>query len=121
MPADRTTGRLKRILVLIPWVIAHPDSTVAAVCERFDMTREHDRVDRTTVELASAGDDLLAGLRSAVDRRERLRMTYSSGGREEMTEREVDPLLVCASMGSWYLIAHDHHSGEERTFRIDRI
>jgi proteasome accessory factor C len=38
-----------------------------------------------------------------------------------MTEREIDPLLLCASLGYWYVIAVDHKSGEERTFRVDRI
>jgi proteasome accessory factor C len=28
---------------------------------------------------------------------------------------------VFADRGNWYLAAHDHASGEERTFRIDRI
>src|SRR5437879_6707490 len=40
MPAERTTERLKRILVLVPWVIANPDATVEEVCERFAITRE---------------------------------------------------------------------------------
>ena len=213
MPAERTTERLKRILVLVPWVIAHPETTVTELCERFDITRdelvadidvlmmcglppfgpgdlieafvegdsvmiamaeylakpprltrteaisllvmgravaalpgleeaeslrnalgklaeavspaESDRaralVDRVTVELGSVGDDLLAELRGAVDRRERLKISYYSSGRDEMTEREIDPLLVCASMGYWYVIATDQRSGEERTFRVDRI
>jgi len=213
VPAERTTERLKRILVLVPWVIAHPEATVTELCERFDMTREEliadidvlmmcglppfgpgdlieafvegdsvviamaeylakpprltraeaiallvmgravaalpgleeagslrsalgklaeavspaesDRaralVDRVTVELGSVGDDLLAELREAVDLHRRLKISYYSSGRDEMTEREIDPLLVCASMGYWYVIANDRSSGEERTFRVDRI
>ncbi len=213
MPAERTTERLKRILVLVPWVIAHPEATVSEVCERFGITRdelasdvdvlmmcglppfgpgdlieafiegdhvqigmadyltkpprltraeaiallvmgravaalpgmeeaaslrnalgklagavspgEADRatelVARVAVELGAAGDDMLAGLRRAVDQRRRLRITYYSSGRDEMNERDVDPLLLCASLGYWYVIAIDHMSGEERTFRVDRI
>jgi proteasome accessory factor C len=83
--------------------------------------RAQDLADRVAVELGAAGDDLLAGLRRAVDERRRLRITYYTSGRDEMTEREIDPLLVCASLGYWYVIALDHKSGEERTFRIDRI
>jgi len=213
MPAERTTARLKRILVLVPWVIAHPEATVSEVCDRFGITREElasdvdvlmmcglppfgpgdlieafiegDHVqigmadyltkpprltraeaiallvmgravaalpgmeeaaslrnalgklagavspgeaDRATelaarvaVELGAAGDDMLAGLRRAVDERRRLRITYYSSGRDEMNERDIDPLLLCASLGYWYVIAIDHMSGEERTFRVDRI
>src|SRR5438067_279188 len=50
MPAERTTERLKRILVLVPWVIANPDATVDEVCERFGITRD---------ELASDVDVLM--------------------------------------------------------------
>ncbi|MGZ4139430.1 MAG: helix-turn-helix transcriptional regulator [Actinomycetota bacterium] len=213
MPAERTTERLRRILVLVPWVIAHPETTVTELCERFGISREelasdvdvlmmcglppfgpgdlieafiegdeitigmadylakpprltrgeaiallvtgravaalpgmeeaeslrnalgklasavspgeseraNELADRIAVELGSAGDDLLAGLRRAVDERTRLRINYYSSGRDVMTEREIDPLLVCASLGYWYLVAQDQLSGEERTFRVDRI
>ena len=213
MPVERTTERLRRILVLVPWAIAHPEATVSEICERFGITPEElagdvdvlmmcglppfgpgdlieafiegDHVQigmaeylakpprltraeaiallvmgravaalpgmeeaeslrnalgklagavspgeaaraselatRVAVELGATGDDLLAELRHAADEHKRLRIAYYSSGRDEMSERDVDPLLVCASMGYWYLIAHDHRSGEERTFRIDRI
>jgi proteasome accessory factor C len=213
MPAERTTERLKRILVLVPWVMAHQEATVTEVCDRFGITREelasdvdvlmmcglppfgpgdlieafieedHVRIGmadyltkpprltraeaiallvmgravaalpgmeeaaslrnalgklagavspgeseratelaaRVAVELGAAGDDMLAGLRRAVDEHRRLRIDYYSSGRDEMTERDIDPLLLCASLGYWYVIAVDHKSGEERTFRVDRI
>ncbi|MGZ4208498.1 MAG: hypothetical protein ACXVQ6_11460, partial [Actinomycetota bacterium] len=50
MPAERTTERLRRILVLVPWVIAHPETTVTELCERFGISRE---------ELASDVDVLM--------------------------------------------------------------
>jgi proteasome accessory factor C len=213
MPAERTTERLKRILVLVPWVIANPTATVDEVCARFGITRdelasdvdvlmmcglppfgpgdlieafiEEDHVqigmadylakpprltraeaiallvmgravaalpgleeaaslrsalgklagavtpgeaeraaelaDSVAVELGATGDDLLAELRRAVDEHERLRIDYYSSGRDEMTAREIDPLLLCASLGYWYVIAIDQLSREERTFRVDRI
>ena len=39
-PEASAAGRLQRLLVLVPWVMAHPEATVDEVCERFDMTRE---------------------------------------------------------------------------------
>ena len=39
MSSPRTAERLSRILAMLPWVIAHPGSTVDEVCERFDYTR----------------------------------------------------------------------------------
>ena len=213
MPAERTTERLRRILVLVPWAIANPNATVSEICERFGITpeelagdvdvlmmcglppfgpgdlieafiegdhvqigmaeylakpprltraeaiallvmgravaalpemeeaaslrnalgklagavspgeaaRANELAARVAVELGATGDDLLADLRKAIDEHHRLRIAYYSSGRDEMSERDVDPLLVCASLGYWYLIALDHRSGEERTFRVDRI
>ncbi|MFA5889481.1 MAG: WYL domain-containing protein [Actinomycetota bacterium] len=213
MPAERTVERLRRILVLVPWVMTHPGCTVDEVCERFGMKRgdlvadlemlfvcgvppfgpgdlivafvQEDQVvvqmadylsspprltraeaigllvagraitalpgfeeaeslrgalkkleraivpgdvddvreaaSRIEVDLATAGLDLLGDLRVAIDERRRLRIRYFSRGRSEMTEREIDPLLLLAAAGAWYLVAFDHHSGEERTFRVDRI
>jgi predicted DNA-binding transcriptional regulator YafY len=213
VPAERTTERLKRILVLVPWVIANPSATVEEVCERFGITREElasdvdvlmlcglppfgpgdlieafieedhvqigmadylakpprltraeaiallvmgravaalpgleeaaslrsalgklagavspgeaeraaELADSVAVELGATGDDLLGDLRGAIDEHARLRIEYYSSGRDEMTTREIDPLLLCASLGYWYVIAIDQLSGEERTFRVDRI
>jgi len=37
--SPRTAQRLNRILAMLPWVIAHPGTSVDEVCERFDYTR----------------------------------------------------------------------------------
>ncbi len=39
MSSTRTAHRLSRLLGMLPWVIAHPGTTVAEVCERFGYTR----------------------------------------------------------------------------------
>jgi len=51
----------------------------------------------------------------------RLRVQYWSAMRDELTDREVTPRAVFLDRGRWYMRADDHASGEERTFRIDRI
>lgn len=214
MPPRGTAPRLERILVLVPWVIAHPGSRVDEVCERFGMTRaelladldllfvcglppfgpgdlieayvegDHvvidaadylarpmrltrgeavgllvmgraiaslpavadadslhrglgklaralapedaraaaDLAERVAVELEGAGGEpMLAALRDAIAGRGSVRITYYSFGRDELTERDVDPSVVFSALGNWYLVAHDHASGEERVFRVDRI
>ena len=213
MPPASAADRIRRILVMVPWVMAHPGCTVTEVCERFGMTREELTADFDTllvcglppftpadlieafidgeqveirmadylarpprlsrseaiallvmgravaqlpgfeeagslrsaleklrgaiaphdaeqaraltevvdVDLNTTGVESLPDLRSAIRERARLRIQYWSAGRGEMSEREVDPLLVFAAGGNWYLAAHDHHSGEERLFRVDRI
>lgn len=213
MGFEKSTERLRRILVLVSWVIAHPGASLEELCERFGTTREElaadldmvfccglppfgpadlinvsiegDRVqidtaeylarpprltrtealtllvmgraiaqlpgfeeaealrsaldklgravlpadagaardmfERVEVELSPAGAELLAGLRDAAEERERLHIVYYSHGRGELTERDVDPLLVFFSGGNSYLAAFDHPSEEERLFRVDRI
>ena len=39
MPLVRSADRLRRILVLVPWVMANPGAPVDEVCARFSMTR----------------------------------------------------------------------------------
>lgn len=39
MTSEKTARRLTRILAMLPWVIAHPNSDVDEVCERFGYTR----------------------------------------------------------------------------------
>jgi proteasome accessory factor C len=213
MAAERTVEHLRRILVLVPWVIARGSPTVAEVCERFGMKPDElsadldllmlcglppfgpgdlieasvvgDRVeirmadylaepprltipeavallvmgravaelpgiehadsltralakldaalnaddaerarslaDRIEVELASSGAELVATLREAAAEHHRLGITYFSQRRGELTERTIDPLLVFSALGQWYVVADDDLSGEERTFRVDRI
>lgn len=203
--------RLQRLLVMVPWVVSHPGSTVSEVCERFGITPaqlaadlellymcglppftpadlieayiEGDRVvikmadffarplrltrweavallvtGRAIAEVAGAPEadalrralakleravapaevaataelaarlqvdlepsELLAPLREAISRRRRLRITYYTYGRDAVTERELDPWVVFHAAGAWYVAGHDHASGEERIFRVDRI
>lgn len=65
----------------------------------------------------AAADELAA----AVEAGAQLRIAYWSGSRDETTERVIDPLAVFTDRGFWYVIADDHRSGEQRTFRIDRV
>lgn len=37
--SDRLKERLRRLLVMVPWVMEHPGTTVAEVCDRFMITR----------------------------------------------------------------------------------
>jgi proteasome accessory factor C len=48
-------------------------------------------------------------------------MVYRSVGKEETTEREVEPWSVFATLGRWYVLGHCRMVEEQRTFRVDRI
>lgn len=64
---------------------------------------------------------LLDRVREARERGERLAVTYWSSSSDEGTERILDPHLVFAERGRWYVTADDSRTGERRTFRVDRI
>jgi proteasome accessory factor C len=78
--------------------------------------------ERVAVELEGTGaEPMLAELRDATANRRRLKITYYSFGRDELSEREIDPYVVFGALGNWYVSAHDQASGEQRVFRVDRI
>ena len=65
--------------------------------------------------------DTLELLRSATEDLESLTIDYYSYGRDERSERLVDPIDVTFANGQWYLAAWCHRSEAERFFRVDRI
>ena len=58
---------------------------------------------------------------AAAARGARLRIGYWSAAADRCSTREITPRRVFVDGGNWYVIADDHLSGEQRTFRIDRI
>lgn len=62
-----------------------------------------------------------AAIAAAVDASARVRVSYWSATADAPSEREITPRRVFLDRGRWYVIADDHRSGEERTFRVDRI
>ena len=51
----------------------------------------------------------------------RLRLSYYVPGRDEITERDVDPMRLVFAEGQTYLEAWCHRATETRLFRVDRI
>lgn len=60
-------------------------------------------------------------VRDGISAHERLEVEYYSAGRDEFTERRVDPLVAYSLAGRWYLDAHCHRAGGLRRFRVDRF
>lgn len=73
------------------------------------------------VDLGLGGADVLDVLRTAVTEHRRVHLDYYSFGRDERTERDVDPYIVHAQDGSLYVLGHCHLADGERRFRVDRI
>ncbi|MBA2389371.1 MAG: YafY family transcriptional regulator [Geodermatophilaceae bacterium] len=66
-------------------------------------------------------DEHLAVLRQAVDLQRALDLTYYVAGRDETTQRIVDPMRLLLVEGRSYLEAWCRRSGDVRLFRLDRI
>lgn len=48
-------------------------------------------------------------------------IVYRSVGKEETTERDIEPWSVVATLGRWYVMGHCRLVDGQRTFRVDRI
>jgi proteasome accessory factor C len=80
-------------------------------------------VDPTTVEvqLGEATAVTLELLERAAREHRQVELDYYSYGRDEVTQRVVDPHRVYADQGQWYLQAYCHLTEDQRIFRVDRV
>lgn len=60
-------------------------------------------------------------LARALREKRTVKMSYYAVGKNEVTERNVDPYLLRCYRGDWYLIGHDHRSGYIPIFSVSRI
>lgn len=60
-------------------------------------------------------------LRDAAADSKVVHMIYRSVGKEETTERDIEPWSVFATLGRWYALGHCRLVDAQRTFRVDRI
>lgn len=98
---------------------------------------ERDALERAIVKLAVAApaaptaldldvaldkpEGQLATLRSAIEAKVAVHLTYFVESRDELTERDVDPVRVISWGGRWYLDAWCRVAEGFRLFRLDRI
>ncbi|HEY4605692.1 MAG TPA: WYL domain-containing protein, partial [Blastococcus sp.] len=98
---------------------------------------ERDALDRVLAKLEDAlgvGDrapgvavaieaeaDVLATARTALDDRRRLHLRYLVEARDEVTDRDVDPMRLLSREGRWYLEAWCRRVEGVRLFRLDRV
>jgi proteasome accessory factor C len=75
--------------------------------------------DGLTVELDAPPN--LTALRDATANHETVEVDYYSASRDEETTRRIDPLLVFADAGHWYVVAYCHRADAVLHFRIDRV
>ena len=70
---------------------------------------------------AARREDTGAALRDALSRHRRLRLTYWVPSRDEVSDRDVDPIRVVTVDDVAYLQGYCYASEAVRTFRFDRI
>lgn len=63
----------------------------------------------------------VGALRDAATKGQVVRIVYRSVGKEETTERDIEPWSVFATLGRWYVTGFCRLVAAERTFRVDRI
>ncbi len=73
------------------------------------------------VHIDEVDPDIRAAVDQALAERRRLHLRYYVPARDEITERDVDPMRLLFSEGHGYLEAWCHRARETRLFRLDRI
>jgi proteasome accessory factor C len=73
------------------------------------------------IHLGTAEEATLSVLRNAIADHRQVRIDYYSYGRDERTERVIEPQRFFADEGNWYVAAYCHLAGADRVFRVDRI
>lgn len=68
-----------------------------------------------------AQESVLADARRALAARRRVHLTYLVPSRDEVSERDVDPMRVVSLDAHWYLEGWCHLAEDVRLFRVDRI
>lgn len=79
-------------------------------------------VDATVgVEVAPVATEVASGARRALDEGRRLHLRYWVPWRDEVTERDVDPMRLALVDGHSYLEGWCHRAEDVRLFRLDRV
>ena len=73
------------------------------------------------IALGPASATAVEQLRAAVAEHQQVDIDYYAFGRDDRTQRRIDPYRVFSDDGQWYVVGHCHHADGERLFRIDRI
>lgn len=72
-------------------------------------------------EVGPSDSALLDVVREAIQERSQLRLVYLSAQRDQVSERDVDPLRLYSLDNTWYFEAYCHSAQGLRNFRLDRV
>jgi proteasome accessory factor C len=80
-----------------------------------------DESEAIAITLGTAQREVLDVLRAGLDDRHPVRISYYAFGRDEWTERTVEPWQLFTDAGQWYLAGWCRLAQDRRLFRVDRI
>ncbi len=63
----------------------------------------------------------LGAVRSALEARRQIEVTYYSASRDQLSVRKIEPFHLFTADGHWYVDAYCHQADAVRHFRLDRI
>ncbi len=98
-----------------------PDGALATALAKLETVLGVATDDAVEVELGAVTPEVLSSVRSAAETGHKVRIDYYSFGRDERTERVVQPWRAFAAAGQWYLSGWCELAGGERLFRLDRV
>lgn len=98
---------------------ADPDGPLGRGLEKLARALGEDDTSGVRVDLERP--EIADRLAPAIEAAERLRISYWSAARDEVTQRSIVPRQLFTDRGEWYVSADDDRSGSVRTFRLDRI
>lgn len=93
---------------------ARPDETFLALAAAAQEARG-------TSEYREDASAVAATIRGAIDQGQRLRISYIVASRDEVTDRDIDPLRLVSANQHWYVMAWCERAHDFRDFRLDRI
>ncbi len=73
------------------------------------------------VALAPAPAEVMSALSEGAAAHRQVELDYYSFGRDQWSQRVVDPYAVFSAGGQWYVSAWCHMVDDERLFRLDRV
>ncbi|MDX1468421.1 MAG: WYL domain-containing protein [Acidimicrobiia bacterium] len=73
-----------------------------------------------SVDVLNEGE-VVTSFREAASEQRVVSISYLSVGKEELTERDIEPWSVFTALGKWYVTGFCRLVGDVRTFRLDRV
>jgi proteasome accessory factor C len=127
-PLRLGTDEALALVVALRTLASMPGSSERSAVDR--AVTKLERAAGTAAERAAAvrvevdGDavaEVASTVRRALDEKRRLHLSYWVPGRDETTERDVDPMRLALADGRLYLEGWCHRAESVRLFRLDRI